>query len=100
MESWLKRSISKAGASDSQGLLHKNAKIQSAVKYCQYKDLYALMGFTCTGCKPPKAVCFYCGDTLLNNSMKTLHLQWYLTTKHACHVGKLSSFFKKFFLKF
>ena len=34
MESWLKRSISEAGASDAQGPLNKNAKIQSAVKYC------------------------------------------------------------------
>ena len=36
MESWLKRSINEAGVSDSQGSLNKNAKIQSAVKYCQY----------------------------------------------------------------
>ena len=97
MESWLKRSISEAGASDFQGLLNKNAKIQSTVKYRQYKDLYALMGFTCTDSKPPKAVCFLCGNTLSNNSMKPSHLQQHLTTKHACHVGKLSSFFKKNF---
>ena len=38
MESWIKHSISKAGASDSQGPLNKNAKIQFAVKYRQYKD--------------------------------------------------------------
>ena len=38
MKSWLKCSISKAGASDSQDRLNKNAKIQSAVKYRQYKD--------------------------------------------------------------
>ena len=70
MESWLKRSISEAGASDSQGPLKKNAKIQSAVKYRQYKDSYALMGFTHTDSKPPKAVCFFCGDTLSNKSIK------------------------------
>ena len=58
MESWLKRSISEAGASNSQGPLNKNAKIQSAVKYRQYKNSYALMGFTRTDSKPPKAVCF------------------------------------------
>ena len=58
MESWLKRFINAAGASDSQGPLNKNAKIQSSVKYRQYKDSYALMGFTCTDSKPPKAVCF------------------------------------------
>ena len=74
MESWLKCSISEAGVSDSQGPLKKNAKIQYAVKYCQYKDLYALMGFTCTDSNPPKAVCFFCGDTLSNNSMKASHL--------------------------
>ena len=100
MESWLKRSISEAGASDSQGPLNKNAKIQSAVKHCQYKDSYALMGFTCTDTKPPKAACFFCGDTLSNNSMKPSRLQWHLITKHACHVGKPSSFFKKNFRNF
>ena len=100
MESWLKRSISEAGVSDSQGPLNKNAKIQSAVKYRQYKDSYALMGFTCTDSKPSKAVCFFCGDTLSNNSMKLSHLQRHLTTKHACHVGKPSSFFKKNFWNF
>ena len=62
MESWLKRSISEAGTSDSQGRLNKNAKIQSAVKCRQYKDSYALMGFTCIGFKPPQAVCFFCGE--------------------------------------
>ena len=35
MKSWLKRSISETGASDSQGPLNKNAKIQYAVKYHQ-----------------------------------------------------------------
>ena len=35
MKSWLKRCISEAGASDSQGSLNKNAKIQYAVKYRQ-----------------------------------------------------------------
>ena len=58
------------------------------------------MGFTCTDSKPPKALCFFCGDTLSNNSMKPSHLQRHLTIKHACHVGKLSSFFKKNFLEF
>ena len=100
MESWLKCSISKAGVSDSQDPLNKNAKIQSAVKCCQYKDLYGLMGFTCTESKPPKAVCFFCGNTLSNNSMKPSHLQRHLTIKHACHVGKPSSFFKKRFSEF
>ena len=100
MESWLKRSISEAGASNSQGPLNKNAKIQSAVKYRQYKNSYALMGFTCTDSKPPKAVCFFCGDTLSNKSMKPSHLQRHLTTKHACHIGKPSCFFKKIFLNF
>ena len=92
----VKRSISKAGASDSQGPLNKNAKIQSAVKYRQYKDSYALMGFTCTDSNP-QAECFFCGVTLSNNSMKPSHLQRHLTTKHACHVGKPSSFSKKIF---
>ena len=100
MESWLKRSISEADASDSQGPLNKNAKIQSAVKYRQYKDSYALMGFTRTDSKPPKAVCFFCEDTLSNKSMKPSHLQRHLTTEHACHVGKSSSFFKKNFFEF
>ena len=59
MESWLKRSISEVGASDSQRRLNKNAKMQSAVKCRQYKDSYALMGFTCTDSKPPKAVVFF-----------------------------------------
>ena len=60
MESWLKRSISKAYVSDSLGWLNKYAKIQSAIKYRQYKDSYALMEFTwsCTDSKPPKAVFF------------------------------------------
>ena len=57
------------------------------------------MGFTCSDSRPPKA-CFFCGDTLSNNSMKPSHLQWHLTTKDACHVGKPSSFFKKNFLEF
>ena len=96
----VKRSISEAGASDSQGPLNKNAKIQSAVKYCQYKDSYALIGFTCTDSKPLKAVRFFCGNTVSNNFMKPSHLQRYLTTKHACHVGKPSSFFKKNFGNF
>ena len=100
MESWLKRSISEPGASNSQGPLNKNAKIQSAVKYRQYKNSYALMGFTRTDSKPPKAVCFFCGDTLSNKSMKPSHLQRHLTTKHACRVGKPSSFFKKNFFEF
>ena len=58
------------------------------------------MGFTCIDSKPPKAVCFFCGDTLSNNSMKPSHLQRHLATKHACYVGKLSSFLKKNFLEF
>ena len=100
MESWLKRSINQAGASDSQSRLNKNVKIQFAVKYRQYKDSYAVMGFICNHSKPPKAVCFFCGDTLSNNSMKPSHLQRHLTTKHACHVGEPSSFFQKKFSKF
>ena len=44
MESWLKRSTSEVGASDSQRRLNKNAKIQFAVKYRQYKDSYAFNG--------------------------------------------------------
>ena len=68
MESWLKRSISKAGASDSQGPLNKNAKIQSAVKYRQYKDSYALMGFTCTDSNHPSRVFF-----LWRYTVKQLH---------------------------
>ena len=100
MESWLERSISEAGASDSQGPLNKNAKIQSAVKYHQYKHSYPLMGFTCTDSKPPKAVCFFCGDILSNNSMKPSHLQRHLTIKRSCHVGKPFSFFKKNFRNF
>ena len=59
------------------------------------------MGFTCTDdSKPSKAVYFFCGNTLSNNSMKPSHLQQHLTTKHACHVGKPSSFFKKNFSEF
>ena len=58
------------------------------------------MGFTRTDSKPPKAVCFFCGDTLSNKSIKPLHLQRHLTTKHACHLGKPSSFFKKNFFEF
>ena len=50
--------------------------------------------------KPLKAVWFFCGDTLSNNSMKPSHLPRHLTTKHASHVGKPSSFFKTKFSEF
>ena len=58
MESWLKRFINAAGASDSQGPLNKNAKIQSSVKYRQYKDSYALMEFNAPTLSHPRQCVF------------------------------------------
>lgn len=92
MESWLKRSSNAAENTEKQ--VNKKAKPEPT-KYQQYMEDYVLMGFTSTSCNPPKALCFFCGEKLANTSMKPAHLQWHLTTKHGCHVGKPPDLFKR-----
>uniref|UniRef100_A0A3B3TD34 DUF4371 domain-containing protein n=1 Tax=Paramormyrops kingsleyae TaxID=1676925 RepID=A0A3B3TD34_9TELE len=96
METWLQRS---SNAAENTGPVPKKAKPEPE-KFCQYLEEYVLMGFTSTGCNPPKPLCFFCGEKLANGSMKPTHLQRHLKIKHACHVGKPTEFFKRKFSEF
>ena len=92
MKSWLKRgnTIAENGEDEEK----KKAKVEPT-KYRQYQEGYVLMGFTAPNGNPPQALCFFCGEKLANSSMKPVHLQRHLSTKHQCHVGKPPDFFKR-----
>ena len=90
MESWLKRRSN--SFENTEGQVAKKAKPEPA-KFRLYLEDDVLIWFTSTSCNPPKALCFFCGET--NSSMKPAHLQHHLKTKHGCHVGQPPDLFKR-----